>query len=1083
VTATGVPKGRFARTRPTARRSLYQPLGWALVRAPLLPVEAYLRLHQNSIQDNLLHDLPSTLGQDPQHPLRRDTRQEPRAGTSINEALQYLLAANPAIAAAVVVGSPSLSDALQRSGLSGDGGARRAAKLLRYLIRMSTRPTPYGLFAGVGIARWGPETTLSIGSARPRTRTRPDMAWLLRLVFELEGRPEVRLRFRYLANPSAVVRAGRVFLPGAAPTADSARPGPAVSVRATRAVTKVLDLARTPVSHERLVAELAAMPGATREKAESLVHELWRQTLLLTDIRPPLTETSPADYLIRHLAQIPAAATARDELANTLAAMATWDNLPWPEAAPAYRQLARQSDGDDNSAAAPQVDMALPLDGRDISQAVADEAARAAELLLRLTPLPRGLPHLAVYREAFEARYGHDREVPLLELLDPDFGLGPPSAHVHGEPAGLDPRRAELRNQALLDLALSAHREHRLVADLDDDILSMLQTCTPATPDVPCSLDLSLFVVAGAAEDLDAGRFQIVIGPNLGATAAGRNLGRFADLLGEHALAGLDQIASAELAHHPDSLWAELVYLPGRFRSANVAVRPHPRRFEIALGTMPGVPSERVIPLGELVVGIRDGRFYVRWPKRGAEVIACAGHMLNNLAAPDVCQFLDDLRQDGLAQLSRFDWGPASSLPVLPRVQEGRVVLSLARWRIDSRACEKLSPGNVSEFPARLAAWRQQWQVPRYVYLAYADNRLLLDLEDQAQAAELRAELQKLKDGGHIVLEEALPGPERVWTRGPGGSFLTEIVVPLVLRPPRPTHAPSRILRLLPDSPRDRVRAPGSDWLFAKLYGPRALEDDLLTGPVPDLCQQALASGAAEDWFFIRYADPDPHLRLRFRGQPDRLIGELAPQLCSWANNLISHDLRSRLCLDTYEREVERYGGVQGMILAESIFGADSRFVVEALRLSHNGLLAIDMTELAVLSIDHLLASLGTDQAQRLTWYREQVPSRNTSGEEYRRRQTALRALLDDPGHLRQRQGGDALARALATRSDELSSPAKHLNELAETRELSQPVGALFGSYVHMQCNRLLSVGDPEEDQIIGLLQRTRYGLSQAPLP
>jgi lantibiotic biosynthesis protein len=1086
VTAITAPKGRVARTGPASRRSLYQPLGWVLVRAPLLPVEAYLRLRQNPIQENLqgslLPDSPGTLGQDPQHTLRRDGWQELWAGTSINEALQHLLAADSPIAAAVAVGSPSLFDALQRSGLSGEGGARRVAKLLRYLIRMSTRPTPYGLFAGVGIARWGPQTTLSIGSARPRTRTRPDMAWLLRLVFELEGRPEVRSRLRCLANPRAVVRAGRVFLRAPAPTADGAVPGPAVSLRATRAVTKVLDLARTPVSHERLVAELAAMPGATREKAESLIGELWRQTLLLTDLRPPLTKTSPADYLIHRLAEIPAAATARDELAETLAAMAAWDNLPWPEAGPAYRRLARLSGGDDDSAAAPQVDMALSLDGRDISQAVAEEAARAAELLLRLTPVPGGPPHLAAYREAFEARYGHDREVPLLELLDPDFGLGLPSAHVHGGPAGLDPRRAELRDQALLDLALSAHRERRLVADLDDDTLSMLQTWTPATLDAPRSLDLSLFVVAGAAEDLDAGRFQIVIGPNLGATAAGRNLGRFADLLGEQALAGLDQIASAELAHHPDRLWAEVVYLPGRFRSANVAVRPHPRYFEIALGTMPGVPAERVIPLGELVVGIRDGRFYVRWPQHGAEVMACAGHMLNNMAAPDVCRFLDDVRLDGLAQLSGFDWGPASSLPVLPRVQAGRVVLSLARWRIDGRACETLSPGNAGEFPARLAAWRQRWQVPRYVYLKFADNRLLLDLEDQAQAAELRAELQKLKDGGHVVLEEALPGPEGAWMHGPGGRFLTEIVVPLVLRPPGPVPKSSKPLHLLPASPRDRVRAPGSDWLFAKLYGPRALEDDILTGPLPDLCQQALASGAAKDWFFIRYADPDPHLRLRFRGRPDRLIGELAPQLCSWANNLISDGLCSRLCLDTYEREIERYAGAEGTSLAESIFGADSRFAVEALRLSRNGLLTIDLTELAVLSIDDLLAGLGADQAQRLTWYQQQAPSRNTSGKEYRRRQAALRALLGDPGHLRQQPGGDALARALAARRDELSSPAKRLNKLAETKELSQPLSALFRSYVHLQCNRLLGGRSTEEDQIIGLLQRTQYGLSQAPL-
>ena len=423
-------------------------------------------------------------------------------------------------------------------------------------------------------------------------------------------------------------------------------------------MTAALELARAPIGHERLVAALAARPGATPEKAERLVEELWRQTLLLTDLRPPLTGVNPAEYVAHRLEEVPAAEEAREQPAAALAAMAAWDELPWERAADGYRALARRADpGGGQAPAAPQVDMALPLDGCEISRAVAGEAARAAELLLRLTPLPDGLPHLSAYRGAFEARYGHEREVPLLELLDPGFGLGPPPLHAHGA-SGPDPRRAGLRNQALHDLAVRALRDRNLVVELDDDMLSQLETCSPGPGSVPSSLDLSLFVAAASPRSWMPGRFQVVIGPNLGATAAGRNLGRFADLLGEQALAGLGEIDSAERAHRPDARWAELVYLPAHFRSANVAIRPHPRPYEIAVGTTPGVGPGRVIPPGELVVGIRAGRFYVRWPRHDAEVIGCAGHMLNNMAAPDVVRFLDDVHRDRLAQLSGFDWGP-----------------------------------------------------------------------------------------------------------------------------------------------------------------------------------------------------------------------------------------------------------------------------------------------------------------------------------------------------------------------------------------------------------------------------------------
>ncbi len=110
--------------------------------------------------------------------------------------------------------------------------------------------------------------------------------------------------------------------------------------------------------------------------------------------------------------------------------------------------------------------------------------------------------------------------------------------------------------------------------------------------------------------------------------------------------------------------------------------------------------------------------------------------MLSNMHAPDVCRFLDDVRRDGEAQFSSFDWGQASTLPVLPRVQAGRVVLSPTQWRIDNRVRNELAPETAGAFNAALRTWRARWQVPRHVYLSYGDNRLLLDLESEPQAEE-----------------------------------------------------------------------------------------------------------------------------------------------------------------------------------------------------------------------------------------------------------------------------------------------------------------------------------------------------------
>jgi thiopeptide-type bacteriocin biosynthesis protein len=908
------------------------------------------------------------------------------------------------------------------------------------------------------------------------------MAWLLRLVFDLENVREIRRQLRYLANPRAFIRAGRVFLPEPAPTADANGPGPAVSIRATGVVCRALTLARTPVPHDRLAAELAAAPGATAEKVERLIEELWRQTFLLTDLRPPLTGPSPAAYVAHRLRDVPAAAGTLHQVETAISAMRAWDRMPAEQAAPEYRRLVGRPDGGDHSPteAPPQVDMALPLNGCHVSRAVATEAARAAELLLRLTPLPGGLPHLAAYREAFEARYGYEREVGLLELLDPNFGLGPPLTPLPAGARRTDPGKAALRQEILYDLAVRALRDRRLVIELDEETVSRLETWSPAAATAPLSLDLSVFVLASSAADLHAGRFQLMVGPNLGAMAAGRNLGRFADLIGEEANAALQEVSRAELAWRPEALWAELVYLPHPFHSANVAVRAHSRPYEIVLGATPNVAPNRVIPLDELVVGIADGRFSVRWPAAGAEVVACAGHMLNNMQAPDVCRFLDDVRCDGLAQLSSFDWGPAAGLPLLPRVQAGRVVLCPAQWRIDAGIKTKLAPYSRTTFRARLSAWRAHWQVPRYVYLSVADNRLLLDLDDEAQAEEFRAEVCKLREGAHLRLQEPLPGPNDAWVGGPGGRFVTELVVPLVLRNDDTALGSSESERppAVMVSTGDRLRPPGSDWLFAKLYCPRVLEDDLLIGPVADFCEQVLSSGAAEDWFFLRYSDPDTHLRLRFKGQPERLMGEVVPELCSWAKEQITEELCTRLCFDTYERELERYGGPDGTLVAERVFGADSRAVVDLLRLSRAGLLEMDLTSLAVLTIDDLLAALGATEAERLEWCRRCVPWSRVAGEQYRQRKPMLRLLLSEPDHVRD-QRGDVLHRALAGRRKELEEVRSQFQVLTDREQFVPAKDSLFRSFVHLHCNRLMGIDSFTEEQVLGLLTRTRYGLTQ----
>ena len=225
----------------------------------------------------------------------------------------------------------------------------------------------------------------------------------------------------------------------------------------------------------------------------------------------------------------------------------------------------------DAPAEAAQVDMALRLEGRRINHAVSETVAEAAALLLAITPAPHGMRHLDAYRRSFEARYGPNAEVPLVELLDPAVRLGPPPEHVHG--IADDAERVAVRQRTLRALALDALRDHRLEVDLDDATLPDLAGGRPR-PSLPTFAGPVGLRPRRIARRGRRGCLRHRDRPQPGRAGRGRNLGRFCDLLGPEADLALTEIARAESAMTPNAVWAEVTYLPHNRRSANVTVRP-----------------------------------------------------------------------------------------------------------------------------------------------------------------------------------------------------------------------------------------------------------------------------------------------------------------------------------------------------------------------------------------------------------------------------------------------------------------------------------------------------------------------------
>lgn len=134
--------------------------------------------------------------------------------------------------------------------------------MVRYLLRLTSRATPFGFFAGVAALRLGSSASVRWGEQH-HAAARLDAMWLAEVITRLEVRPEVLRRLPVVANNLGFVRGDRLVVPcqQRPSVPGGVRPGD-VSVRHTRAVQAAIQAAQVPITIGELIGKLAAeLPG------------------------------------------------------------------------------------------------------------------------------------------------------------------------------------------------------------------------------------------------------------------------------------------------------------------------------------------------------------------------------------------------------------------------------------------------------------------------------------------------------------------------------------------------------------------------------------------------------------------------------------------------------------------------------------------------------------------------------------------------------------------------------------------------------------------------------------------------------
>lgn len=837
----------------------------------------------------------------------------------------------PYLAEAIYIASPELSNELrkwQQGQLTGEKDINKLVlSLFRYLLRMSTRCTPYGLFAGCATGAFDVSTAISLKDPEThRKYCRLDMNYVAELAEKIALIPAVQEQLHYFPNNS-LYRTGDTYRYAAFTVKNKFRLYDLTAVNYSTYLEEVLQRAGKGASIQELCMHITG-EDISAEEAREFILELIDSQLLISELEPTITGEEFFHILVRRLKDL----QHTQDIHDTLATIQLLLGMP-AAGIDKYLQthaLVKQLLPETNNKDLVQTDLFLSTSANTISRQTITEIQEQMAALWKL-PAPDRTGDLQNFSKSFRERY-EEQEIPLAIALDAETGIG------YGAYTGQYSAHAPLLDDIVIrgnteSDTISWNKMRQFQVKRYMECIQQLQTeitLTDADIDslssadeapVPDSFYLMGSIVSGSAQAIDNGDYLFDFSSSGGPSAANL-LGRFChgdDLLKEK----VQECLREEAANNPDTIYAEIIHLP-EARTGNILLRPQLRDYEIVYLGNGSVAADHQLPVTDLMVRIENNSIILRSRKFNKRVIPRLSTAHNfSMGSLPMYKFLCDLQFQQLHHATGWQWNLPVAAPFLPRVRYKKVVLQKCTWTLHKKDHPSLVKQAGAQDHFRIFKdIRETLRLPRYVSITERDNELFMDLDNESCVHLLVTTLLKKEE---ITLQEILQTPENCWITGPGGRFTNELIIPFKSTAGKQTKiALPAAISTLPQ----RHFPPGSEWLYVKIYAGINTTEKILKTVIKPLVEELSGKGIIDKWFFIRYTDPDDHIRVRFHHATDKGFWKtVLSELYRIISLEIDPGLIHKIQTDTYIREIERYGAGT-MEWSERIFCYDSEAVL-----------------------------------------------------------------------------------------------------------------------------------------------------------
>lgn len=836
---------------------------------------------------------------------------------------------NPQLKEAIYITSPELYTAML-NWLEGNlHDSKQEKKLLqslhKYYTRMSSRSTPYGLFAGCAVGNiTDSPTNIDFTESVIKKHARLDMNYVGEITNYFNRLPLIISQVKFFPNDT-LYKIGDRYRYVEYTLKNRSRSYRLTSLADSVYLDIVLEAAQKGQKLE-FIKEKLVQAKIEPAQADTYLLKLIEAQVLVSDLYLTATGDEYFDVLLKQLKTLKGteAYTMQLELVKTIL-------MQQDDSIEKYIELKKNVQGfvPTDSKDLVQVDLFYEPKTNSINKHVIQEMISTCESMYKIGSVIKS-SSLEEFKKKFVAQY-EESEVSLFQALDLEVGIGY-GINIIGNTdnvpllnelvfTGKSPEQNFKWNgesRKIYQKLKKFIEEKKAIIEITDDDLSEISTKNISTNQVPASAYLFCNLLANSEEELDKGNYQFSLS-GFGGPSTGNLLGRFC-----HGDSKLSQLVTDCLAEEQeafgDVILAEIVHLP-EARIGNVLMRPNFRQYEIPILGKSSVPEEFQIQLRDLMVSVKNDKVILRSKRLNKEIIPRLTNAHNYVQGLPIYRFLCDLQSQGMTGMYFWNWSVFSEEIYLPRVQYKKLILQRARWNFKKKDFPELQ-NNTQDLIPVFKSLQAKYAIPRLVVIHEDDNELLINFSSNA-SIELLIQMLRKKD---VLLLEYLSTPDKCFIRGNNGSYANEIIIPLKANIPKyqspiVPQIQSKILS-------KRTFIVGSEWLYVKIYGGNKILDTMLTEVIKPLTEDLLEKNQINKWFFIRYTDPDGHLRIRFHHNTNADFWMIVlKKLHEKLQPYIDKGLISKVMTDTYHKEIERYG-LATMDISEYFFLADSTAIV-----------------------------------------------------------------------------------------------------------------------------------------------------------